>query len=174
MDIQRGDIYYVKCDGALVTGSETRAGRPAVIVSNDKNNRFSTVVEVVYLTLQRKNALPTHTKVQCAGKIGAALCEQVTSVSTDRLSDLIGHCTPGELEQIDKAIMVSLGIEHYKREAMRSDTEFRSIAQTENLLDTIKEERDLYKNLYESLLNITLSKLRKKIETGRASMKNSV
>lgn len=97
MSIHRGDIYYIKSDGVLATGCEIRPGRPAVIVSNDMNNQFSTVVEVVYLTLKNKKPLPTHVKICCGGKTGTALCEQVTSVSVGRLSDLIGYCTPGEL-----------------------------------------------------------------------------
>ena len=45
--IKRGDVYYIvkKND---VCDSEQRAGRPAVVVSNDKANEHSDVVEVVY------------------------------------------------------------------------------------------------------------------------------
>ena len=36
-------------------GSEQRADRPAIIISNDRNNNHSSVYEVVYMTTQPKN-----------------------------------------------------------------------------------------------------------------------
>lgn len=47
--MKRGEIYYIEST-YRETGSEQRGGRPAVIVSNDKNNENSEVVEVVYMT----------------------------------------------------------------------------------------------------------------------------
>ena len=43
MNITRGDIYYV--DAIDSVGSEQRGGRPAIVVSNDKCNQHSPVVE---------------------------------------------------------------------------------------------------------------------------------
>lgn len=57
--MKRGEIYYIEST-YRETGSEQRGGRPAVIVSNDKNNENSEVVEVVYMTTKPKNDLPTH------------------------------------------------------------------------------------------------------------------
>ena len=45
MEIKRGDIWYVSKDN--YTGCEQAAGRPAIIVSNEKNNACAEVVEVV-------------------------------------------------------------------------------------------------------------------------------
>lgn len=56
--MKRGEIYYIEST-YRETGSEQRGGRPAVIVSNDKNNENSEVVEVVYMTTKPKNDLPT-------------------------------------------------------------------------------------------------------------------
>ena len=42
--MKRGEIYYIEST-YRETGSEQRGGRPAVIVSNDKNNENSEVVE---------------------------------------------------------------------------------------------------------------------------------
>ena len=44
--MKRGQIYYVRSN-YREEGSEQRGGRPAVIVSNDKNNANSNTVEVV-------------------------------------------------------------------------------------------------------------------------------
>lgn len=53
-DVKRGEIYYIS-RGGYNTGSEQQADRPGVIVSNDKNNKNSQTLEVVYLTTQPKN-----------------------------------------------------------------------------------------------------------------------
>ena len=47
-DIRRGDIFYIKNDDNAV-GFEQKKTRPAIIVSNNANNRASGVVEIVYL-----------------------------------------------------------------------------------------------------------------------------
>lgn len=51
--MKRGEIYYIEST-YRETGSEQRGSRPAVIVSNDKNNENSEVVEVVYMTTKPK------------------------------------------------------------------------------------------------------------------------
>ena len=54
--ILRGEIYYVR-PASVSVGSEQVAGRPAIVVSNDKANLYSPVVEMVYLTTKPKNSL---------------------------------------------------------------------------------------------------------------------
>ena len=78
--MKRGEIYYIEST-YRETGSEQRGGRPAVIVSNDKNNENSEVVEVVYMTTKPKNDLPTHVFIRSALSPSTVLCEQVNSVS---------------------------------------------------------------------------------------------
>lgn len=82
--MKRGQIYYIESNHQEI-GSEQRAGRPAVIVSNDKNNENSTTVEVVYMTTQPKNDLPTHVFIRSSLRPSTVLCEQIYSVSTERL-----------------------------------------------------------------------------------------
>ena len=87
--MKRGEIYYIEST-YRETGSEQRGGRPAVIVSNDKNNENSEVVEVVYMTTKPKNDLPTNVFIRSALSPSTVLCEQVNSVSTKRIGTLIG------------------------------------------------------------------------------------
>lgn len=109
MTIKRGEIYYIQSYGSEC-GSEQRAGRPAIIVSNDKGNQSSSTVEVVYLTTQPKHDLPTHVVIRATGKESIALCEQVTTVSLERVGDFCGECTKTEMQHIDIALMVSLAL----------------------------------------------------------------
>lgn len=108
IEVYRGDIFYVKKTGP-VTGSEQDAGRPAVIVSNEYGNEYSTIVEVVYLTKQEKTPLPTHCTVVCKVK-STALCEQIYTVSKERLGEYVKTCTEDEMAAIDRCLMISLGL----------------------------------------------------------------
>lgn len=173
MDVLRGDIFYIPKLGRT-TGSEQTQGRPAVIVSNDVGNNNSSIVEVVYLTTQEKNPLPTHTKVLCHVP-SIALCEQISTVSKERLGNFIRACSEKEMADIDRAIMVSLGlkdsvpnnesqndlvIDALKKqlEDAKMQLELKECGGQEQSmtmdLNTIKAEteRDLYKGLYEQLL----------------------
>lgn len=108
--MKRGEIYYIESI-YRETGSEQRGGRPAVIVSNDKNNENSEVVEVVYMTTKPKNDLPTHVFIRSALSPSTVLCEQVNSVSVKRIGTLIGKLTKNELAAVDSALAISLGID---------------------------------------------------------------
>ena len=106
MEIKRGDIWYVRKDN--YTGCEQAAGRPAIIVSNEKNNASSETVEVVYLTTQPKKDLPTHVLIRSSERESTAICEQITTVSVDRLLGNKGHLTPAEMTNVEVAMLISL------------------------------------------------------------------
>ena len=108
-DVRRGDIFYVT--GRQGEGSEQGGDRPAVIVSNDIGNKFAPVVELVYLTTQKKKGLPTHVPINSAQRPSTALCEQIVTVCKSRLHRLMGHVTQEEMKHIDAALTKSLGIQ---------------------------------------------------------------
>lgn len=109
MDIKRGDIWYIE-SGYATVGSEQRPGRPAVVVSNDKNNKYSSTLEVIYLTTQPKHDLPTHVTIRSTNRESTALCEQITSVAVERFGDYCGHVTEHEMNRIETALLISLGL----------------------------------------------------------------
>ena len=115
ISINRGDIFYV--NPSETVGSEQRSGRPAIIVSNPLCNEHSPVVEVVYLTCQYKKPMPTHVRIESAGKRSTALCEQISSVDVSRLGDFKGHLTDREMAQVDVALMASLDLHPIPRQA---------------------------------------------------------
>ncbi len=108
MRIERGDIFFIK--RFRTYGSEQQSGRPAIVVSNDVGNRYSTAIEVVYLTSQQKTPLPTHVTVYSSHRESTALCEQITSVDKTRLGEYVGHLTDEEMRAVDYALLVSLGL----------------------------------------------------------------
>lgn len=107
MNIKRGDIYFV--NDTNQGGSEQNRNRPAVIVSNDLGNTFSSIVEVVFLTTQPKKVLPTHCFI-LAKKQSVALCEQITTISKERLGTYIRSCSALEMQNLNNALAVSLGL----------------------------------------------------------------
>lgn len=166
MEIKRGDIFYIH--KYPVIGSEQEAGRPAIIVSNEANNRHSSTVEVVFLTTQAKAELPTHVHIESAARPSTALCEQVTTVSLERLGDYGGCLTEREMTQVDIALLISLDLTmgetgniagggHYVPVPAeeRSDSG-NPTPEDSSIAVVLKAERDTYKAMYESLLEKVL------------------
>lgn len=108
--MKRGDIFYIEAASYQTTGSEQRPGRPGIIVSNEKCNESSEVVEVVYTTTQPKSHLPTHVCIKTTPRPSTALCEQVNSVSKQRIGNYVGHVSRQEQESIDIALLISLDL----------------------------------------------------------------
>ena len=174
--------YSISHEGGVTSGSEQFADRPAVVVSNDENNKHSGVIEVVYMTTQPKTDLPTHVTVRSTGRISTVLCEQVSSVSVDRVNNYIGQVSEQEMKNIDIALMISLQlngsgktskqynetiqkqqeeidslkkeIERMQQEAAVYVEENRKTETTASSEDIIRlqTQRDTYKELYENLL----------------------
>lgn len=106
--MKRGDIYYITGGGE--TGSEQWNERPGIIVSNEAGNLYSPVVEIVYLTGKQKKKMPTHVGIISADYPSTALCEQISTVSKDRLTHYMGTATEYEMRQIDEALGISLAL----------------------------------------------------------------
>ena len=161
--IKRGQIYYIENSRTnSPVDSEQFSGRPAIIVSNDKNNKFSDVVEVIYLTTQPKSDLPTHVRVCSTNRISTALCEQITSVSVSRIGDYIASCSDQEMLNIDVALAISLGIdfEDLREQQSKNDSDVTESTTMEEISHVVDEEyirlaaeRDIYKSQYDWLLN---------------------
>ena len=105
----RGEIYYIMRGEAV--GCEQYGGRPGIIVSNDANNKYSPTVEVVLLTTRPKKPLPTHVPINSARRPSTALCEQITTVAKERLSDYIGKLDDFEQRMVDIALAKSIALQ---------------------------------------------------------------
>lgn len=143
-EVKRGDIFYIANSKFYATNPENEAGRPGIVVSCDELNEHSPSVEVVYLTTKDKKPMPTHVPILC--KINStALCETIYTVSKDRLGDYVRTCSDEEMAAINKGMLRSLGIGSViEREVEEADTQDSS---------ALAVERNLYKTLYEQLLD---------------------
>lgn len=151
--IKRGDIYFIR-DTRQSIGSEQKADRPAVIVSNDANNKHSGVYEVVYMTTQPKTDLPTHFITSSALRTSTVLCEQISSVYEERIGEWIGTLTPEEMKQLDECLTVSVGI---NTKTEKEPAEMESLRQQlEEMADrqqVAEKQAKTYKEMYEFLLS---------------------
>ena len=109
--MRRGDIVYIHNENGKSVGHEWTKDRPAIIVSNNKCNEYSPVVEVVFTTTsRRKHLLPTHVIMHSTPFNSVATCEAVYSVDKSRIEKVIGHCSTSEILQINNALAISLGL----------------------------------------------------------------
>ena len=109
-NIHRGDIFWVNHPQEGV-GSEMKKVRPAVVVSNEKNNLFSPNIEICYMTTaEKKKRLTTHVEIMLISTRNTILCENVYTISKDRLGNYIATLDPDEQALVDRALLISLGL----------------------------------------------------------------
>ena len=110
--ILRGELYYA--DLEPVIGSEQGGERPVVILQNNKGHQHSPTVIVAPLTTQKiKPRLPTHVMVSTSGLRSSSLVllEQIRTIDKKRMRNYIGTVTDDEMQEIEKAVLASVGIE---------------------------------------------------------------
>lgn len=144
--MKRGDIYWIRNEN---DGDMIQKNRPGVLVSNDALNDTSGVVEVVYLTLSPKKDMPTHCTIMLNNKSSTALCEQVTSVNKTQLDKWCGIATDQEMIMIDECIRKSLGL---NQEVTINPDKPQEDKRLKYDLMKIEAERDMYKMLYEKMI----------------------
>ena len=108
MVIKRGDIFYA--DLRPVVGSEQGGIRPVLIIQNDTGNKHSpTVICAAITSKMNKAKLPTHVEIDSCHydivKDSVILLEQL-------LKDKVCHLDNDIIGQVDKALSVSLEMNH--------------------------------------------------------------
>lgn len=154
MEIHRGDVFYIEKRNDTV-GHEQWSGRPAIIVSCDEINRGNSTVEIVYMTSQPKTENPLHVPIFAMGRRSTALCEQIWSISVERLQSK-GENIGDQIREIDRALMVSLGLDGKSIAESK-----KSLIDVEAVKETLKNEREnrtwrakyeVFRELYDNLV----------------------
>jgi len=95
-------------------GSEQQGIRPALVISNDRSNQASPVIIVAALTTRIPDRLYPWTvylpQGQPMDREGLVLCNQVLTVSKERLERYRATLTPAQMQQVRTALMISLGL----------------------------------------------------------------
>lgn len=136
MEIKRGELFYAALDETYV-GSEQTGVRPVVILQNNIGNEHSPTVIIAPITskVNSKSIIPTHVYIKGykdrLKQNSLVLTEQIRAIDKSRLKYYIGALDIGELRKVDKALIISLGIDLEKvkkevphREGIEEKTEF--------------------------------------------------
>lgn len=106
---RRGDVYWVALDPTI--GSRIKKTRPAVIVSNNSCNTFSSRVVVLPLTSNVDSSYPGEALVVVNGKPARVLSDQIRSLDKSRLRSRIDTLSQEELAAVDEAIRITLALQ---------------------------------------------------------------
>jgi mRNA interferase MazF len=98
--VKWGRVYYadlpIQVDSCVQCGK-----RPVAVISNDRYNEYSSVVNVVPLTSSLKNLnYPTHIPVNCLPKPSMTICEQPMTIDKNRILYPMGIIPPLVMKQI--------------------------------------------------------------------------
>ena len=112
MTSKRGELYYA--DLSPVVGSEQGGVRPVLVVQNDVGNKYSpTVIAAAVTSKINKAKLPTHIELPSSSyglqRDSVILLEQIRTLDKRRLKERIGELSDVTMNQVDKAILISLG-----------------------------------------------------------------
>ena len=155
--IFRGDIFEtIKPDGT--------AGTPCVIVSSNEINENSDIIMAVYLKDSVKKERNTNVTVNAKTQ-KIAECGKVYGLHKSKIGEYIKCCNEKEMREIDKALALALGLDGAEpaagSETEQADetksflfNEEKTEAELKNETQIrLETERDLYKSLYEDMLD---------------------
>jgi len=108
----RGQVWLVDLDPAR--GHEQAGKRPALVVSVDQFNQTPLGLVVVVPLTSKAKEFPLHVRIDppeggvqltCFAK-----CEDVRSISRERLNKPLGRVTPAVLRQVEDRLRLVLGL----------------------------------------------------------------
>ncbi|MDQ7825099.1 MAG: type II toxin-antitoxin system PemK/MazF family toxin [Candidatus Eremiobacteraeota bacterium] len=109
---KRAELWMVSLEA--VQGSEIGKKRPALVVSNNRNNQFAETITVIPLTSRADKSYPFEASIK-PGTSGLSVesrakCNQIRTVSGTRLLHRIGHISPEEMQRVEQALLIHLAI----------------------------------------------------------------
>ena len=114
--VLRGQIYYA--DLETTVGSEQGGVRPVLIIQNNIGNKYSPTTIIVAMTkrVHSKHNLRTHHFISSSVGLkhdSIILLEQIRTIDKARLREYIGTIGKEDMLQIERKLIVSLGINKY-------------------------------------------------------------
>jgi mRNA interferase MazF len=112
--LRRGEIYLVSFDRTV--GHEIKKTRPALIIQNDVGNRYSPLTIVAAITskvspvLYPVEVIAQPTKANGLEALSAVRLDHIRTVDKRRLVKRLGTLDPLNLQRVDQAIQISLGL----------------------------------------------------------------
>ncbi len=111
---ERGQIWLVNLDPTV--GAEIKKTRPALIISNNVNNQYSSLVTILPITDRGSNIYPFEVELPIAvsllKKESKIKCQQIRTIDKSRLIKYISKMPINKLQETEKSILLHLDIEN--------------------------------------------------------------
>lgn len=159
--VKRGEVYH--CFLGRGIGQEQEKTRPCVILQNNAQNRTSpnTIVAPITHTGSTINVVvPIATQTDAMGRVildGHALLGNIITVSKGRLGGYITRLSKNDMDEIDKALMISVQVQN------KIDALNRIITDKNAHINAINTDRDKIKTELDEL-KVERDKLKAELE----------
>jgi len=113
-DVSRGELWWV--DWTPGRGSEQVGRRPALVVQTDAANHNPRYPNIIVVTVSTKGRdVPLHVPLEVTDESGLtspsfAKCEQLLTISKERLESRLGNTSEEELAQVEEALRLVLDL----------------------------------------------------------------
>ena len=107
--MRRGEAWWVNFDPSV--GDEIRKERPAVILSSDDSNMILNRIQVVPMTTNVSRLYPGEAYMTVNGIRHKCMADQLRTVSKLRVSNQFGRLSGADLQRVEQAVKVQLGLE---------------------------------------------------------------
>jgi len=107
IEVKKGEIY-------LVDWGKPAGKHPALIIQNDTGNKYSDFTIVAYITHTVKTypVLASFKDHESSlGHSGSVDLGRIMTIPKTMLREKVGHLSSNKISQVNKAILVSLGID---------------------------------------------------------------
>ena len=112
--VKRGDVYYADFGSVEdAVGHELAKKRPVLIIQNNLGNKKSSTTICLCLSTKCKYGLPYHVRfndLNIVNRESDICAEQIKTIDQCRLEQYLGNVGSTVMEQVDKALLISLGI----------------------------------------------------------------
>ena len=105
---RRGDVFWVNLDPTI--GTEVKKTRPAVILSNDAQNRAGQRVLAAPVTSSVRRVYSFEAQITLGDKESKAMLDQVRCLDQSRLSGFIKTVTREEMKALERALRVAFDL----------------------------------------------------------------
>lgn len=117
--VLRGDIWLAELiEPKYLKAGEQGGFRPVLVLQNNIGNKYSPSVIISCITGKDKKELPTHVVIPKSAtdkKDSVILCEQIQTISKERLNRRIGKLTELQVRDMEEKLMFSLGLDKKTR-----------------------------------------------------------
>lgn len=107
---KRGEVFWVSFDPSV--GGEVQRTRPAIILSNDAANAVLNRLIVLPLSSKTDRLYPGEVLIQINKRMSKAMSDQLMTISKLRLQKRITEVSEEEMTNVEKAVLLQLGIRH--------------------------------------------------------------